>query len=174
MSSITGSLWTRVGANALGAILQASIVIVSRGAVRHTPEFKSRLLQKQKILHNLVSLPIGCVVPEVIVGPLKEHPVKIVEGVLEASNVGKVGGVVGGVLVEVHSPRSPTAKVGVSRTGRVAVATISFRSGGLIHAHTPISILKPSIGKPCSIAGNYASEMKIIKLVNNVDVFKYL
>ena len=47
--SITGSLWTRVGANALGAILQACIVIASRGTVSHTPRrtvpFRKSLLR---------------------------------------------------------------------------------------------------------------------------------
>ena len=51
-----------------------------------------------------MSLPIRRVVSEVVVGPLEEHPVKIIEGVLEASNISEVGGVVGRVLVEVHGP----------------------------------------------------------------------
>ena len=72
---------------------------------------------------------------------------------------------VGRVLVEVHGPRSPTAEVCISRAGGIAVA-ISFCSGRLIHAHTAISILKPSIGKPCSITGNDASEMEIGNLMN--------
>ena len=108
-----------------------------------------------------MSLPIRRVVSEVVVGPLKEHPVKIIEGVLEASNISEVGGVVGRVLVEVHGPRSPTAEVCISRAGGIAVA-ISFCSGRLIHAHTAISILKPSIGKPCSITGNDASEKNVL------------
>ena len=66
---------------------------------------------------------------------------------------------VGGVLVEVHGPRSTTAVVSVSRTGHVAVAAISFCSRCLVHAHTTPPILKPCIGKPCGIAGNDASEI---------------
>ena len=73
---------------------------------------------------------------------------------------------VGGVLVEVHRPRSPTAEVGISRAGGVAVSAISFCSGRLIHAHTAISILMPSIGKSCSITGNDASEMKNFMVTN--------
>ena len=38
LSCITGSLWTRVGANALGSILQASIIVAFRSTVSHTPE----------------------------------------------------------------------------------------------------------------------------------------
>ena len=38
LSSITGTLGTRVSANALGSILQARVVKTSRGAVSHTPE----------------------------------------------------------------------------------------------------------------------------------------
>ena len=162
---------TRVGANTLGTILKAGIVVSPRGAVNHTPENKERFVHREKIkIHHfkVVSLPIRCVVPEVVVGPLKEHPVKIVERVLEASNIGKVGGVVGGVLVEVHSPRSPAAEVSISRAAHVAVAAISFCSGRLIHAHTAVSILKPSIGKPCSITGYDASEMKNINLESHV------
>ena len=160
LSSITGSLWTRVGANALGAILQACIVIASRGTVSHTPENMARCCRNSVSPNLRFSLPIWCVVPKVVVGPLKEHPVKIIEGVLEASNVGKVGGVVSRVLVEIHCPRSPTAEICISRAGSVAVAAVSYCSGRLIHAKTAISILKPSIGKPSSITGNDASEMK--------------
>ena len=89
-------------------------------------------MQKETFkLHLLgVSLPIWRVVPEIVVGPLKEHPVKIIESILEAPNVCKVGGVVGWVLVEVHCPRSTTAEIGVSRAGGVAVAAISFAVGG--------------------------------------------
>ena len=89
LSSITGSLWTRVGANALGAILQACIVIASRGTVSHTPRRTVPYRKSLKIHTKGVILPIRSVVPEVVVGPLKEHPVKIVERVLEASNIGK-------------------------------------------------------------------------------------
>lgn len=118
-----------------------------------------------KIHIKEMSLPIRRVVSEVVVGPLEEHPVKIIEGVLEASNISQVGGVVGGVLVEVHCPGSPTAEVSIARAGGIAVA-ISFYSGRLIHAHAALSILKPSISKPCSITGNDASEMEIENLVN--------
>ena len=114
-----------------------------------------------------ISLPFRCVVPEIVVGSLKEYPVKIVEGVLEASNISEVGGVVGRVLVEVHGPRSPAAEVCISRAGGIAVA-IGFCSGRLIHAHTALSILKPSISKPCSITGYDASEMKNINLESHV------
>ena len=106
-----------------------------------------------------ISLPFRRIVSEVVVGSLKEHPVKIIEGVLEASNISEVGGVVGRVLVEVHGPRPPTAEVCISRAGGIAVA-IRFCSGRLIHAHTALSILKPGIGKTSSITGNDASEMK--------------
>ena len=51
-----------------------------------------------------ISLPFRRIVPEIVIGSFKEHPVKIVKGVLEASNIRKVCGVVGGVLVEVHGP----------------------------------------------------------------------
>ena len=63
-------------------------------------------MQKQKVEKDLIliSLPFRCIVPEVVVRSLKEHPVKIVEGVLEAPDIGKVGGVVGGVLVDGHGP----------------------------------------------------------------------
>ena len=47
LSSITGSLWTRVGANALGTILQTSVVIATRSAVSHTPEDKESGMQKK-------------------------------------------------------------------------------------------------------------------------------
>ena len=54
-------------------------------------------------------LPIRRIVPEIVVGSLKEHPVEIVEGVLVAANVSQVAGVVGRILVEVHCP-GPTAR----------------------------------------------------------------
>ena len=38
-----------------------------------------------------INLPLWSVVLEVVVTPLKKHPVKVIEGVLEASDIGKVG-----------------------------------------------------------------------------------
>ena len=105
---ITGSLWTRVGANALGAILQACIVIASRGTVSHTPENMARCCRNSVSPNLRFSLPIWCVVPKVVVGPLKEHPVKIIEGVLIAPNVGESRGMVGWVLVDIHHPTTAT------------------------------------------------------------------
>ena len=106
------------------------------------------------------SLPIRRVVSEIVVSSLKEHPVKIIEGVLVAANVSQVAGVVGRVLVDVHSPRSTTGEIPISIAIHVAVTAISLCCRGLIHAHTAPPILKPCIGKPCGIAGNDAPEMK--------------
>jgi len=132
LSSVAGSLWTRVGADTLGTILQASIIKVSGGAVGNTP--------------------IRRVVPEIVVGSLKEHPVEIVEGVLEASDVSELGRVVGGVLVEVHSPGPSATVASISRATHVTVAAVSLCSGGLIGADTALPILKSGICKSCSIA----------------------
>ena len=120
-----------------------------------------------------ISLPVRCVVPEIVVGSLKEHPVEIVEGVLETSNVSQFRRVVGGVLVEVHSPRSTTTEASVSRAIHVTVATVSFGSGGLIGADTALPILKSGICKSCSIAGNDASEI-VIKLKYILGLTSYI
>ena len=112
------------------------------------------------IFGSLSSLPIRRIVPEIVVSSLKEHPVKIVEGVLVAANISQVAGVVGRILVEVHCPGSTAGEISISRTSHVAVAAISFCSRCLVHAHTTPPILKPCIGKPCGIAGNDASKIK--------------
>ena len=106
-----------------------------------------------------ISLPFRRVVPEIVVGSLKEHPVKIVEGVLEASNVSKVCGVVGGVLVEVHGPWPTTTEVTISRACHVAVAPINLGSGCFVHTDTASPILKPGVCETRSIARNDASEI---------------
>ena len=53
LSSLTGSLGTRVGTDALGAILQTGVVEASRGTVSHTPENKTGLVQKWNIMIDL-------------------------------------------------------------------------------------------------------------------------
>ena len=78
---------------------------------------------------------------KVVVSALKEHPVKIVEGVLEASDVSEFGRVVGGILVEVHSPGTSTTEASISSATHVTVAAISFCSGGLVGADTLLPIL---------------------------------
>ena len=108
---------------------------------------------------RLYSLPIWCVVPEIVVGSLKEHPVEIVEGVLEASKVSQLGRVVGGVLVEVHSPGPSATVASISRATRVTVAAVSLCSGGLVGADTALPILKSGICKSCSIACSDAPEI---------------
>ena len=160
-SSITGSLGARIGAYALWAVLQASVVIISRGAVCHTPEKNKWSVQKRKVEKDLIviSLPFRCIVPEVVVRSLKEHPVKIVEGVLEAPDIGKVGGVVGGVLVDGHGPWTATAEVTISWARHVAIVHINHWGWGLIHADTTLPILKTGICKACSIAWYDASEI---------------
>ena len=58
---------------------------------------------------------------KVVVNAFEEHPIKIVEGVLEASNVGESRRVVGRVLVDVHHPTPTTHETRVSGARGVAV-----------------------------------------------------
>ena len=57
-----------------------------------------------------VNLPSWCVVLEVVVRPLEEHPVEVVEGVLEAPDVSEPRRVVGWVLMDIHYPTSATGE----------------------------------------------------------------
>ena len=57
-----------------------------------------------------VDLPSWCVVLEVVVRPLEEHPVKVVEGVLETPDVGEPRRVVSWVLMNIHDPTTATGK----------------------------------------------------------------
>ena len=52
--------------------------------------------------------PLRCVVPEIVKGSLNQQPVKIIIGVLVASDVSQVGGVIGWVLMDIHRPYTTT------------------------------------------------------------------
>ena len=85
------SLWARVGADTLGAVLQTCIIVTSRCAVSHTPIM---IFSYPFIIFNQKDpktkyLPLRSVVLEIVVGAFKEHPIQIIEGILEASDVGE-------------------------------------------------------------------------------------
>ena len=60
---------------------------------------------------------------KVVVSAFKEHPVKIVKGVHEASDVGESRRVVGRVLEDVHHPTPTTCETRVSGARSVAVGS---------------------------------------------------
>ena len=65
---------------------------------------------------------------------------------------------VGGVLVEVHSPGSTAGETSIAWATHVAVAAINFDSWGLVCAEATLPVLKTGISKSGRIAGNDASE----------------
>ena len=94
---------------------------------------------------RLVSLPIWRVVSEVVEGSSFQYPVEVVEAVLEASEVGQSGGVVGGVLEDVHGPRTATGEVGVPGAGNVAPTVINSCCWLFVHADASVPVHETDI-----------------------------
>ena len=109
-----------------------------------------------------IHLPLRCVIPEIVVGSLKEHPVEAVKGISETANISQIGRVVSRVLMDIHNPTSSTGECRVPGASNVAFVPWGLYCWMFIGADTPHPILKTCIGKPRWIAWSYASEIEIV------------
>ena len=86
---IAVSLGSGVGTYTLRAVLKACVIVTSRRTVSHAPKIFSVKPPNKLNTFPFLNLTLRSVVLEVVVSALKEHPVQIVEGVLEATDVGE-------------------------------------------------------------------------------------
>ena len=105
--------------------------------------------------------PLWRVVPEVVEGSTFQYPVKILVGVLEASEVSQSRGVVSGVLEDVHSPCPTAHEVSVASAGDVTPAVVFELCQWLfVDTDACIAVHEPDIAVAGCIAGLNASAMK--------------
>ena len=125
-------------------------LLLEKSSLEHQYPYLSLCICRANIL------PFRSVVPEIVVCSFKDHPVKVIQAVLETSQVGRRSC---WYPINIHCPVTSTREIFISRTGYFALIISGVILRTFIHTNASQTILKASVFKSHVITRGYASKI---------------